>query len=693
MKWSQYLLIPLVSSFSFAAQASDYGTTGIIDTPTARMGKDGLLSLSVSRDQYWESYALTYQALPWLETTFRYAGLNNDQHWDKFEIKSDDYWDRNYAIKIRLLEESQYQPAVALGIRDLVGSGLLGSEYIVANKRWHGLDVSLGLGWGRLADAEHMTNPLRHVSEDFLERPLSVGIEDTGKFRPEVFFSGEQVGVFGGITYQLESFPLTFALEYNGDEYRWETLGGLAKPSSPLSYGLTWHVDQNIDVRLSHQHLDTVGLGIQLKLDTQAPPGRFIPEPYQSATTLSASAFPSGLNPDSWYDKFLFDMERSSLFVLSADLDITGGLATIEIANETFPNWQDALSHAHYLADLHLPAYIHQIHFVINEQGHSLQTIALPRQYDFNQPSGSLKLDLAQFTTPKLVPTPLHSTNFVKDTWFIDVGLGQRFMLFDPENPLSYQVFLKLFTKINLPDNWSIRSMYRVDLNNNFSELDRVSNSVLPHVRSDALRYLQNGESGLANLFVEKRDTLTHFPNLHYRVYGGILEEMYSGVGTELLYQPHDSRLAFGMSASWAKQRDYDAGFGHLDYQTLTGHASVYWATPFYGYDVALHAGRYLAKDVGATLELRRTFANGWQVGMWATKTDVSSEEFGEGSFDKGLFFRIPFDSVINKHRKSISTTRIRPVQRDGGARLEGYSGQLWWDVRDASPSVFTQGR
>jgi hypothetical protein len=78
---------------------------------------------------------------------------------------------------------------------------------------------------------------------------------------------------------------------------------------------------------------------------------------------------------------------------------------------------------------------------------------------------------------------------------------------------------------------------------------------------------------------------------------------------------------------------------------------------------------------------------------MWATKTDVSSEEFGEGSFDKGLFFRIPFDSVINKHRKSISTTRIRPVQRDGGARLEGYSGQLWWDVRDASPSVFTQGR
>ena len=37
---------------------------------------------------------------------------------------------------------------------------------------------------------------------------------------------------------------------------------------------------------------------------------------------------------------------------------------------------------------------------------------------------------------------------------------------------------------------------------------------------------------------------------------------------------------------------------------------------------------------------VRRTFDNGWMVGLWATKTDVSSKDFGEGSFDKGLFFK-----------------------------------------------------
>ena len=77
---------------------------------------------------------------------------------------------------------------------------------------------------------------------------------------------------------------------------------------------------------------------------------------------------------------------------------------------------------------------------------------------------------------------------------------------------------------------------------------------------------------------------------------------MYSGAGGEILYWPAQSRLAFGASLAYAKQRDYDRGLGLLDYDVITGHVSAYWATPFYNYDVAVHAGRYLAKDVGATL-------------------------------------------------------------------------------------------
>lgn len=83
---------------------------------------------------------------------------------------------------------------------------------------------------------------------------------------------------------------------------------------------------------------------------------------------------------------------------------------------------------------------------------------------------------------------------------------------------------------------------------------------------------------------------------------------MYSGVGGEVLYQPFESRLAFGLSVNHVKQRDFDKSFKHLDYETTTGFLSAYWATPFYNFDLALHTGRYLAKDFGSTFEARRTF-------------------------------------------------------------------------------------
>ena len=53
---------------------SDYGTTGLIDVPTARMQQDGYLTIGAAFDGLHRSFAATYQATPWLEATFRYSG-------------------------------------------------------------------------------------------------------------------------------------------------------------------------------------------------------------------------------------------------------------------------------------------------------------------------------------------------------------------------------------------------------------------------------------------------------------------------------------------------------------------------------------------------------------------------------------------------------------------------------------------
>jgi hypothetical protein len=104
---------------------------------------------------------------------------------------------------------------------------------------------------------------------------------------------------------------------------------------------------------------------------------------------------------------------------------------------------------------------------------------------------------------------------------------------------------------------------------------------------------------------------------------------------------------------------------------------------------VAIHAGRYLAKDLGATFEARRTFRNGWQVGVWATLTDVPFEDFGEGSFDKGFYFQVPLDGLFGSKTRGRFATRMRPIQRDGGQRLEDFSSNIFWDLRGARYDAF----
>ena len=92
--------------------------------------------------------------------------------------------------------------------------------------------------------------------------------------------------------------------------------------------------------------------------------------------------------------------------------------------------------------------------------------------------------------------------------------------------------------------------------------------------------------------------------------------------------------------------------------------------------------GKYLAGDVGATLSLDREFANGWRFGAFATLTDASDEEFGPGSFDKGIRVTIPLDWLMGRQAGNSVSRTFRPYSSDGGARLN-VSGRLYETIRD----------
>jgi len=662
-------------TFSTLAKTSDYGTTGLIDIPTARFDTDGTFAAAASTDERHKQFSITYQATAWLQGTFRYTGFN-----EFF------YWDRNYEFKARLWEEELYLPQVAVGIRDMVGTGVFGSEYLVASKQVGRTDFTLGLGWGRLAGSGILSNPLTRIDDRFATRSAETG--QGGELSFGNFFSGRDVGVFGGASHKFESVPVTAMLEYNPDQYDWDFRRGGDRPKSPWSAGLTWHALPGVDLRLSLQHGDEIGVGFRSYLDSKDEPPRREPDQFISSYYLSQSDLPPQINKEKWYDRLLYDVERSGLILVEGTLSADGNYAQLVVGNASYALWSDALARHTALADLHLPATVKSIYFVVEEGGHRTATVVVPRPSAAYSDSPRVYLNQVRTLSGRTLDTPQYRTGFVTGKINNAINIRSRFQLFDPDDPARYQVFADLSSEYALSSHWAIRSSIAINIDHNFDESNRQqSDSVLPKVRSDVVRYLNQGDSGLEKLIVEGRDTVGR--STHYRVFGGYFETMYAGAGGEVLYWPHKSRVAFGASVAYAKQRDFDRGLGLLDYQVVTGHVSAYWATPFYNYDVAIHAGRYLAKDLGATFEARRTFRNGWQVGVWATLTDVPFEDFGEGSFDKGFYFQVPLDGLFGSKTRGRFATRMRPIQRDGGQRLEDFSSNIFWDLRGARYDAF----
>jgi hypothetical protein len=172
-------------------------------------------------------------------------------------------------------------------------------------------------------------------------------------------------------------------------------------------------------------------------------------------------------------------------------------------------------------------------------------------------------------------------------------------------------------------------------------------------------------------------------PDFYSRLTLGYLERMHAGVSGEVLWKPVESRLAMGLELNYTKQRDTDGGLGfdEYDYDVMTGHVSAYYEFGN-GYVGQLDVGKYLAGDVGATVSIDRVFVNGWKVGAFATVTDASAEEFGDGAFDKGIRFSIPLSWALGNDNSGNVAATLRPDTGDGGARVI-VDGRIYESIRD----------
>src|SRR5699024_3275220 len=251
------------NAYGISALQSDLGGVGLLQTPTARMADTGEVSVGYSRIKPYSYVAVSVQPLDWLEFGFRYTSISNREYGER--ISDGDLPDKGVELEVRLTEEGRYMPQVAVGMRDLGGTGLFSSEYIVANKRWNNFDFSLGAATGYLGAGGHINNPLGWGWDHFKERGGRSG-DHGGTFNSRQWFTGD-IGLFGGVAWHTPWQPLTLMVEYDGNDYQHEPLDNNQNTRSRLNVGARYRLNDHVVLSAGWERGNTAMLGLSLNLN------------------------------------------------------------------------------------------------------------------------------------------------------------------------------------------------------------------------------------------------------------------------------------------------------------------------------------------------------------------------------------------------------------------------------------------
>jgi len=625
------VLLLLIGNFLFSDSIkynnpNNHGVIGLINIPTARFYEESSSAFTVYRGDPDRKITITMMPYDWFEASIFYTSIKGRPYGSGF---NQDYKDKGFNAKFRLKDEGKF-PAIAVGFNDLAGTGIYSSEYIVGSYGIDNLDLHLGIGWGRLNGGQlQYNNPLADLDESFLTRCLSWGCDSQdsqgGTFRWKDYFSGKKVGVFGGASYLFHDNWL-FKMEHDSTNIPLRL--GFPERSSDYSFSLEYIKSDNMAISLNFERGDYLGFKFVWKGNSS----RHKAKPYKNNQPYEET--PHG-KLRSLLDFNEIEVNKISKVddVLILDVNENNSYANLDNLN---------LNVTKAIAD----SEIDHEEVVISYSVNGLK--AIQKDIGINENTAEILYSREKesrfFYSPNFVLRPFIAgrEDFVKVAFMAELNT-------------QYNFKNKIF--------WSTNLKYA--LWQNFDDLYIPPVFTYPNqVRSDVKDYLNN----FGDRLILGRSQIDYFETLfedhHIQVSAGVFEEMFSGYGIEYLWSNNNLPFAIGFEAFEVYKRDYDLAFGLLDYSNTTGHINFYYENdsvlPF---SLHLSYGEYLAGDKGYTFDLSRRFNNGVVMGGFFTRTDVTAEQFGEGSFDKGIYFKIPISG-------DWFNFLWRPLTKDPGAKL-----------------------
>lgn len=667
---------------------NDFGAIGLIQDPTARFAADGGFGFGIAHVTPYNQAHFQLQFLPWMETVLRYTDVTNRPYGGPVSFSGhQSYKDRSADFKLRLVQEGDYLPEIAMGVQDFGGTGLFSSEYFVATRRYYDVDLTFGLAWGRLGSAGGIKNPFSLLSSHFNnDRYTTSSTSTPGGIGFQRLFTGRTVGPFGGFRWQTPIDHLAARFEYDGNDYKHEALGEMLPQRSPLNFGMEYKPIDSIDLGLGYERGNTVSFSVQLATnfekvsgmqkfaDPPPPPIHVREQGANSPNTEVSQAEQDACESSPTMDAIRAAIARQGFTLYAAACNAARRSLNVWLIQNVYHNDALAIGRTARALTQTAPDWVEQFTIIETSGGLETDRTSVLRKdiENFAEYRGSPE-EIAvnrHFEAPQAhlasAPSDVKLIDYPK--FSADAAPGLRQQLGGPSGFDFVQVWAKFYGDAAINSHLSFSSVLGINIYNDFGAIHQTSDSELPHVRSDVVKYLQQGPNALIRL--EGNYLWSPASQWYARFSAGIFEEMYGGVAGEVLYRPADRDWAVGLDSNWVKKRGFDERFDFQNYQVVTGHLNFYYQLPIYHLFTRISVGRYLAGDHGATIDLARSFHNGVVAGLFATRTDVSAQQFGEGSFDKGVYISLPLDLLLPKSSRQGATFVFRPTTRDGGQEV-----------------------
>ena len=645
--------------------ASTTGQSGLINMPDARVAPDGTLRFGYGFAEPYPTLWTSVTMLPRLELSARYTRIMRFPGFPG-QINTDygDYKDKSFDGKFVLVEEGGWLPQFAIGAQDFFGTQVFQAGYVVANKRIGDLDFTLGYGekridgvfgglryrpkglkdWALVAEYDANDYSRDHGALQSgaasIKKGPGVGVEYTwGWLTGQVAYTREKPAVMAYMAVPLSQKDFIPKIEepqpytkitprptmqqwLESDEHRNRMIRALAEQD--FANIRIAYVHDRIEVSLTNSRISRVSRAV----------GR------AARTILLLS--PVGTREI----KITYTVRELPIVIYRfSDLD-----RLQRYFNGMLPRWE-----------LEPHVTIHYAAPGAEEAGDLADMLA---GFDEHQPGLKvLYQDEGNFIS-------LKKEDLVQNSFNIRPSLG--LFLNDPSGAFKYEIGVQASVTRRLAPRTFFTGAVNYNIWETISDVTQPSNSQLQHVRSDIALYKGASPFDLTKFVVNQ----LYFPaeRVYARASIGYYEEMFAGVGGQVLYLPAGARWGLDLAVDWVAQRDHKGlGFSYYNYDTVTAIASFNYRLPM-GVTATARAGRFLAKDEGVRMEIKRRFASGYEAGIWYTVTngnDITPPGSPEKPYhDRGIFLSMPLNTLLTKDTQAVAFMSLAPWTRDVGAMV-----------------------